>query len=118
MEIELWANGDGTCYAGDFIRAQGDIVAIKIETLLIDLQKATLLALLRVQKVKKIVKDLYEIRIKIHNVHYRFLFVVRKNKAWILEAFKKKTNKTPPRYIETALRRTVILDGQIERNLI
>ena len=114
MEFELWENENKVCYAGDFIKDQSSIVALKITTLLEDISKFDFLVLLRKEKVKKIEKEIYEIRFKIQRDPYRFLFVIRKNKGWIVEAFKKKTNKTPRKYIDNAKNRISSLDQQLK----
>jgi phage-related protein len=113
MDFELWENKNGVCYAGGFIKDQPDAIAIKIATLLEDLQKFSFLVLSRKDKIKKIGKELYEIRLRIKSNNYRFLFVMRKNKAWILEGFLKKTDKTPKKHIENAENRIASLDKEI-----
>lgn len=56
--------------------------------------------------VKKIHKfPLYELRVKVRRVLYRFIFIIRGDVAWFLSGFKKKTDKTPPGEIEVALER-------------
>jgi len=110
MEFELWKNENGVCYAEKFIKDQPDVVALKIIILLEDLSKFDFFVLLNKEKVKKIEKDIYEVRLKIQGDFYRFLFVIRGNKAWILEAFKKKTNKTPRKHVENARNRMLSLN--------
>lgn len=54
---------------------------------------------------KKITKDIFEIRIKVHD-HYRILYAfVYKDSIILLNIFKKKTNKTPKKELDLALKR-------------
>lgn len=53
---------------------------------------------------KKIRKDLYEIRIT-GKEQIRIFYTVRQRTIILIHAFKKKTQKTPPRELETALLR-------------
>ncbi|MDP9249039.1 MAG: type II toxin-antitoxin system RelE/ParE family toxin [bacterium] len=105
MQFELWENEKGESYVGDFIRKQTDEIALKILIRLEDLQKYEFSVLFRKQTVKKITKEIYEIRLKINGDAYRFLFVIRSNTGIILEAFKKKSSKTPKRNIKNAKNR-------------
>ncbi len=48
----------------------------------------------------------YELRFKDRSGIYRIIYVMKKNDAiYLVHGFKKKTNKTPVKNIETALRR-------------
>ncbi len=50
-------------------------------------------------------KNLWEIRIKLASNSFRILyFVIQNNKCVLLHGFKKKTNKTPKKELETALK--------------
>lgn len=59
---------------------------------------------LRMPHVKKIVRNLYELRITGHE-EVRLLFTPRGTYFIILLAFKKKTNKIEKKYLTTALQR-------------
>jgi phage-related protein len=109
MQFILWENENGTSYAQDFIESHGTVLALKLGIRIGDLQNASFANLLQSQTIKKIRGELYEIRIKIKKINYRFLFVRRENVGWIVEAFVKKTNKTPLKYIETAERRAKMI---------
>ena len=49
--------------------------------------------------------ELYELRIRFNKIAYRIIFSVVNKVAWLLHAFKKTSNGTPQRHIETALNR-------------
>lgn len=62
--------------------------------------------------VKKISPDLYELRIR-GKQEVRILYGFVKNNIYLLHAFKKQTQKTPRREIDTALKRFHSLSKQI-----
>lgn len=102
IEFELWENENGKCYVGDFIKEQGGEVAIKIEISLAEFQKISFMQLLRFEKIKKLKGDIYEIRLKINGLQYRLLFLKKEDKGFLVEAFIKKVQKTPLKFIKTA----------------
>lgn len=53
---------------------------------------------------KKIAKDLFELRIKGRN-SIRIFYTFSRNKIYLLHAFRKKSQKIPPKEIKTALDR-------------
>lgn len=53
---------------------------------------------------KKISKDIFELRIK-SQISVRILYTFYKNKIYLLNAFKKQTQKTPRKEIKTAVDR-------------
>lgn len=53
---------------------------------------------------KKIHKEIYELRVK-GDIEVRILYGIIKGKAYLVHGFKKKSNKTPKREIDTALKR-------------
>ena len=57
---------------------------------------------------KKIRQNLYELRIP-GKITIRVLYTAYKNQFFLLHAFKKKTQKTPPKEIKTALDRMKVL---------
>jgi phage-related protein len=65
------------------------------------------LGLLATKKMKQLTgyKHLYELITNFKGVGYRIIFTVVNGEAWLLEAFKKKSNQTPQRHIDTALGR-------------
>lgn len=58
--------------------------------------------------VKKITRDLYELRIR-GKQEVRILYGFVKNNIYLLHAFKKQTQKTPPKELKTALGRLLFL---------
>lgn len=63
------------------------------------------------KKMKKLqgYKDLYELRTYYKGMSYRILFKIVKGEAWLLEAFKKKGNGTPQRFIDNAQARVNLI---------
>ncbi len=101
-EFELWQNSNGKSYAREFILDQGSDRAAEIEAHLLALQGHTFMELLRAGNIKKIKGIIYEIRMRIKKTEYRFLFVEKEERYWIVEGFIKKTMKTPIKHITTA----------------
>ena len=60
--------------------------------------------LLRMPHVKKLTNNIYELRIK-GKQEVRILFTFNKKEIILLHAFQKKTQKTPQKDIDTALKR-------------
>ncbi|MDB5254680.1 MAG: hypothetical protein JWL92_56 [Candidatus Nomurabacteria bacterium] len=105
MELELWENNNGRCYVAEFIRDQGKERALEIESRLQNLQTATFSSLIRSQKIKKLQGEIYEIRLKIKGLQYRFLFILKHDTGIIVEAFIKKSQKLPMKHLEAAKKR-------------
>lgn len=118
MIFELWEHAENQSYVQDFIESQDKNTAAKLLVKISDLEPFPLGALIKVRKVVKLHLenfDLYEIRLRCNRSYYRFLFVIRNGTAYLLEAFKKKSDETPPRYIETAILRSKTLDYQLSQ---
>ena len=113
MDFEAWQNSNGRSYFKDFLRDEGGGRALKLTDMVTQMERYSLQALLSSGDVKLLRQGLYEIRIHIEKIWYRFLFVIRLDRGWILLAFRKQSNKTPPRHIDTALNRAAELDIQI-----
>ena len=60
--------------------------------------------LLRMPHSRRLVKDLYELRVK-GKEEIRVLYTFRSSNIYLLHAFKKKSQKTPKREMATALKR-------------
>lgn len=60
--------------------------------------------LLRMPHSRRLVKDLYELRVK-GKEEIRILYTFRSSNIYLLHAFKKKSQKTPKREMTTALKR-------------
>lgn len=54
--------------------------------------------------IKKLTDNLYELRIS-GGIAVRIIYTISQNQYYLLHAFKKKTQKTPPRELQTALDR-------------
>lgn len=105
MEIEFYKNSQGKEYVKDFIYSQNKIVARKILEELEIVESSTQIDLIKSKTIKKVKKPICEIRIMTISGGYRFLYAIYKEKAYLLEAFRKTTQKTPKKFIETALKR-------------
>lgn len=106
MEFKLYENQNGTNYVRKFMDAQGDKTSVKIALKLRELQTLSFLDLVRLEKIKKVRNDIYEIRMRIVTTDYRFLFLQKEHRiGWLVEAFIKKDKKVPPKHIETAEQR-------------
>jgi len=60
--------------------------------------------LLRMPHSKKLTKELYELRIR-GKQEVRIIYCFKEKDVYLLHAFKKQTQKTPKKEIETALKR-------------
>lgn len=61
--------------------------------------------LLRTKEVKKIEDEIFEIRSRYGKRKFRIMFCYYKERYWLLSGFIKKTQKTPPKEIRTAINR-------------
>ncbi|PIP15303.1 hypothetical protein COW98_01310 [Candidatus Roizmanbacteria bacterium CG22_combo_CG10-13_8_21_14_all_35_9] len=110
-KIILYKNASGKEGIEDFIDSFSNKIVDKIRSN-IKLLKEYNLSLLATSKIKKINKNLYELRIKT-SVQIRLLFVfVTPNIFLIVHGFVKKTNKTQAKEIDLALRRIKEFDIQ------
>lgn len=112
MQIELWENERKRCPVGDYIT---EIRDKKIQRKIlwgIDLLEEKGLLLINTEYLLQIshkIETLHELRIKYRNNIYRILLIVINEVAWLLHAFTKKSDKTPPNEIEIAIGRAQIL---------
>ena len=103
-KIILYKNSSGKEVIVDFIDSFSNKIVIKIRSD-IRLLKEYGLSLLATSKVKKIKKNLYELRIK-SSVQIRLFFVfINPDIFLIVHGFVKKTNKTPEKEIDLAIGR-------------
>ncbi len=112
MQIELWENERNRCPVGKYITDIKDKKVQKKILWAIDLLGEKGLLLIHTGYLLQInhkVETLHELRIKYRNNIYRILLIVINEAAWLLHAFTKKSNKTPPNEIEIAIERAQIL---------
>ena len=63
---------------------------------------------IRPTRSKKVAKDIYELRVLI-NLSVRIFYTFHRENIWILHAFVKKSQKIPPKELETAIHRLMYL---------
>ena len=63
---------------------------------------------IRPPRSKKVAKDIYELRVLI-NLSVRIFYTFHRENIWILHAFVKKSQKIPPKELETAIHRLMYL---------
>lgn len=96
-----------------FIEAQQPKVVKKIMSRLEMLEKHGLDFCTHSGTVKFLRNGIYEVLIRFNHVFYRFLFAIRQAVYWILHGFKKKSNKTPAKELDLAIKRARILDRKL-----
>lgn len=114
MEIEFWETSSGRSPVEEFIT---ELPAKTQEKIVWAIDKLETYGTKLVHEGKLLVKlvgyNLYELRVKINKIFYRILLVFIGTTAWLLHAFKKKTNNTPIKEINTALGRSKLLGYQL-----
>lgn len=94
MQVEFYTSAANQCHVADFIEVQENKAKKKILRQIELIRKYGIRAL-NALDIKKIFGDVWELRIKINKIAYRFCFVIREGIFWFLHAFIKKTKKTP-----------------------
>lgn len=103
MEIKLFEQPTGKCEVKDFIEKECDgLDAAKVIQKLEDLEEHSFLTLLQTRRIEKIEEGLYEVRLRLNRVFYRFFGVPRNGVLYLAYAIKKKTNKLTKKDIKTA----------------
>ena len=101
-KVKFFQTARGDHPVKDFIEAQDNASYAKA------LQTIRLLAnngpFLKPPHIKKLQDKLYELRIS-GSVAIRIFYTIHNNEFYLLHAFKKKSDKTPPRETKTALDR-------------
>ncbi len=106
MRIEFWQNESGRNPVLEFIGGQPNNAAGRITKVIGDLERHGM-KLIGSSKMKPLTgyQNLYELIIDFKGVFYRIVFCIVENTGHMLEAFKKKKNRTPERHIKVALAR-------------
>ena len=109
LECEFWEAPDRACPVRDFLESVGR-ANVKAHAKLvrsIDLMEEKGLQFMMqngfVDKFKYV--DVYEIRVEFNKIQYRILGVLRGSIFYLLLGFIKKGQKTPTKYLETAVMR-------------
>ncbi len=94
MIIEVYEDGSGECFVRNFLLAEcAELDRAKIIQKLEDYQEFPYETLMYTQHLKKVENGLYEVRIKVNRVQYRFFGIVKDKILYLGYAIKKKTNK-------------------------
>ena len=117
MELEFVRSASDRKYVLEDIEALPPIDKKVILDALEDLVNFPIENLIAAQIVKPLHlpgAKLFELVVKSLGVGYRIFFVRRDSSYWLLHLIKKKTSKTPPREIETALSRSKLINQNYE----
>lgn len=106
MKINIWQTVAGGSPVINFIDDQEVKPASRMMKDIEHLEEQGL-NLLATKKVKQLTgyKHLFELITNFRGVGFRIIFTVINREAWLLEAFKKKSDETPRRHINNALNR-------------
>lgn len=105
MEIQFWENTRGENPVGGFIEGQ-EVKAKKKILWMIDMLEEHGIKLLFTGYMNKLQgHKLYELVTSFGGVFYRIFFSIKEDTAWLLHAFKKKTNHTPKKELSIAIDR-------------
>lgn len=102
IEFDLWTTHEGRCYVGDFLLGLDGVTRERVRQKLEDYEKYSLMMLLKDQKIKKIQKNLFSVRILVKGEYFRFFGNFRGKKLVLVHAFKKKSDQIPARELQTA----------------
>jgi phage-related protein len=111
MRVKFWVTASGRAPVALFIRKQSPLAGQRIMKDIDHLEQQGLELAINPSKVKSLrgYSKLYELKTYFQGIWYRIIFVVINGEAWLLEAFKKKGNGTPQRFIDTALKRHALI---------
>lgn len=95
MRINVFEDEEsGECYVKDFLLEEcNELDRAKILNKLEDYGEFSYETLMKAQHLKKLEEGLYEIRIKVNRVHYRFFGKISEGVLHVGYVIKKKTNK-------------------------
>jgi phage-related protein len=112
MKINFWKTDSGRSPVLIFMEKQDPKASSRMIKDLDHFEDKGLVLLADHNKLKRLhgYKNMYEIKTYFKGVYYRIIFTVLRGEAWLLEAFKKKSDDTPVRFIKTALARKQSLD--------
>lgn len=102
MEIEFYERMRGDCPVIKFISGLPSKHQKKFVKTIERFKKYGLQGSSRNKLIKKLERDIYELIIDYDGIFYRILFTMIKDTCWLISAFKKKSNKTPPRELDKA----------------
>lgn len=115
MNINFWESSGGRHPAMEFILEQGGEEAERLQQMLGVVESGTLQVLTHTKTLKKLTgeKRLYELRVRVKRIQYRFTCYVIGDEIWLLEGMKKKRMKLVAKYLKTARTRASILSMKL-----
>lgn len=107
MEIKFFRTENGLSTVENFIKKLSSDNFKKVERAInrVEEQQYGLANLFKSEYLKKLEKDIYEIR----PGNFRILFTLRDDICWLLHIFFKKSNKTPDKDLKVARQRKNII---------
>lgn len=112
MDIKFWQTSSGRLPVLSFIEAETPNVKKRLMDSLDHFEQQGLNLLINKKKLEKLTgyKHLYELKIRFQGVAYRIICHVKNGLAYLVHAFKKKTEKTRKQDIELAHERSKSLN--------
>jgi phage-related protein len=107
MEVKYWTTASERPAVFEFIESQPPDAAQRLMKSVEHLAEQGMNLLMVPSRAKHLrgYADLYELKVDYKGIFYRIIFCVKHGIAYLLLAFKKKTNSTPMKHIRTALSR-------------
>jgi len=102
MEIEFWVREGRNSPAGKFLSKLDPYIVAKLTGRMVKLEGNSLSVLLNSGYLRHLEGRLYVIKIRLMNNFFRFPCVIEGEIIWILDGFKKKTNKLPKKDLDRA----------------
>ena len=116
FKVEFWKSPTGNMPVADWVERQEEAAVKKIMKRLEYLETYGPSQLVRASLLEKFKGSaLYEICIDFGKIWYRILLVVVGSVAWLLHAFIKKSNGTPPKEIDIAMGRYELLIASLRK---
>lgn len=110
LEIDYWELNPSSSPVLDFIsEVKPEAARARIQKTIEYLGDQGMHLLTNPKIFKKIAKNLYELRVNWGSIAYRILVVVKEKIAYLVHAFRKKTNKISQRHIKLAIQRRNII---------
>lgn len=105
MKFIFLENQEGRCYIDDFLSRLDDDTHLKITNKLEDFEGFDLFHLFKARHLKKVEEGVHEVRVRIKSECYRFLGRIRDEEFEVVHVYHKKTDKLPPKEIQTTRNR-------------
>jgi phage-related protein len=114
MKVNLWEKDNGESPVGVFIEGLPNKTKKKI-IWVVELFQEKGMGLIHTKFLEKlkITENIYELKVIFGGNIYRILLVIYDDASWLLHAFHKKTQKTPPEEIKRAIERKKLLEQEL-----